>query len=131
MSIDLTESFPTRSEITHDHRAQTGSDPDQNALVETITEPNTPSLLSSGSQTHSITSVLASDSGGKPANTSLDSTTELIVASTSLETNCYRAIPQYVPPSLLELGDSLGDWSQFIADPFSDDSKVYAFFKKK
>jgi hypothetical protein len=128
MPIDLIESFPNRSETTHDHRAQTRSDPDHNALVETITESNTPSLLSGGSQTHSITSALSPASSGKPENTFLDSTTEFMFASTSLETNCYRAIPQYISPSLPELGDSLGDWSQLIADPFLDNNQLYASF---
>ena len=128
MSIDSTESFPTRSETTHDRMVQSRPDPDHNALVETITESNTPSLLSGGSRAHSITSVLSSASSGKSANTFLDSTTEFMFASPSLGTNCYPAIPQFLYPSSLELRDFPGDWSQFIADSFCDDSQAYAPF---
>lgn len=128
MSTDSTESFLTSSGTTHDHRAQTRPDSDHSALVETITEPNTPSLLSGGSQIHSITTVLSSASCEKSENTFLDSTTGILVASPPFGTNCYRAtIPQYKSPSARELGDSPGDWSQFIANPSWDDSQMYAF----
>jgi hypothetical protein len=134
MSIDSTESIPTRSETTHDHMAQSRPDLDHNALVETITESNTPSLLSGLSRTHSITSVRSSASSGKSANPFLYSATEFTFASPSLETNCYRAISPYLYPSplewgdfpSLELGDFLSDWSQCFAASFWDDSQVYA-----
>jgi hypothetical protein len=128
MSTDSTESFLTNTGTTHDHRAQTRPDSDHRALVETITESNTPSLLSGGSPEHSITTILSSAPCGKSENTFLDSTTGFLVASPPLGRNCYRAtIPQCKSPSACELGDSPGDWSQFFADPSWDDSQMYAF----
>jgi hypothetical protein len=129
MSTDSTASFLTSSGTTHDHRAQTRPDSDHSPLVETTTESNAPSLLSGGSRTHSITTILPSASCGKPENTFLNSTTGFLVASSPLGMNCYRTSnPEYESPSARELGDSPGDCSRFFADLFwEDDSQMYAF----
>jgi hypothetical protein len=128
MSTDSTASFLTSSGTTYDHRAQTRPEIDHSPLVETTTESNAPSLLSGGSRTHSITTILPSASCGKPENTFLNSTTGFLVASSPLGMNCYRtSIPEYESPSARELGDSPGDWSQFFADLSRDDSQMYAF----
>jgi hypothetical protein len=58
--MDSIESFPPTSETTYDYEAQTRPNLGHNALAETITVSNTPSLLSNGSQTNSSTSVLPS-----------------------------------------------------------------------
>lgn len=120
MPMDSIESFPPRSETTHDHEAQTRPDLGHNALVETITVSNTPSLLSNGSRTHSVTSVLSSASRRESGNTFLDATAVLLLNS-PLGMNCYLATPQCLSPSPLGLVNSLEIHSQSIADPLWDD----------
>jgi len=124
MPIDSTESLPPRSATTHGQEVQTRPDPDHNALVEAIIVSNTPSLLPIGSRTDSIASLFSSAPRQESANTSLDVTTALLLAS-ALD---YRAIPQCSSPPPLELSNSPGILSQSIADPPSDERQVYAAF---